>query len=78
MGYIARLNHKDCIISHQSQTIPHDLRGEGKSLQLELLSPRNSKHDVCIIEKEDFDTKLARYAHNDAINVIAAKTIRVK
>ena len=78
MEYIARHNHNDCTISHRLKTILHDLREEGKSLRLKFLSPRNSKHDVCAIEREDLDTKLARYAHNELINVVAAKANRAE
>ena len=56
MEYIVRFNHNNCTISHQLKTILHDLREEGKSLRLKFLSQRNSKHDVCAIERENLDT----------------------
>ncbi len=78
MEYNARFNHNNCAICHQLKIILHDLREEGESLWLKFLSPRNSKHDVCAIEREDLDTKLARYSHNDLIDVVAAKANRAE
>jgi thiamine-phosphate pyrophosphorylase len=74
---IARFTLNDYTISQQLKTMRHNLAEKSKSLALELLSQRNSQHDVGA-NLETHAGQLAGKEHKDLISVITANAKRVE